>query len=174
MPRPRNRAEICFRAIDCIGGMKKHVRAKLNNRGVTIAEAVVAMAVIIAVSAAAIACIEAFSKTSANMNGKNEAVILCENALEVFKGTDTYSSYRDIRGSFVKYTPESGGIPYNEDYPSVVVENYEIPGCTVQIDLKYNSEEQTASFSAVVRDTKNRKVFEIDEYKKAITIAAAP
>ena len=172
MPRPRNRAEICFRAIDCIGGMKKHVRAKLNKRGVTIAEAVVAMAVIIAVSAAAIACIEAFSKTSANMNGKNEAVILCENALEVFKGTDTYNSYRGIRGRFLKYTPS--GVSDYEDYPSLVVENYEIPGCTVQIDLKYNSEEQTASFSAVVRDTKNRKVFEIDEYKKAITIAAAP
>ena len=145
--------------------MKKLVRAKLNKRGISIAEAVVAMAIIIAVSLAAITCIEAFSKTSANMNGKNEAVILCENALEVFKGTGSYSEYSTVRQNFVNYTPESGEEPAEE---GKYEEKYTVTGCTVQIDLSYDSVNHTASFSAVLKDSKNHVVFNIDRYEKAV------
>ncbi len=150
--------------------MKRRGKTKLNKRGVTIAEAVVAMAVIIAVSAAAITCIEAFSKTSANMNGKNEALIIAENALEVFKGTDDYSDYRRIRRDFVQTNPTVSDVPVDEKYPDVVVENYEVSGCTVEIDLRYDSVTGRAFFSAVVKDAKKHTVLNIDSYEKVITV----
>ncbi len=211
--------------------MKKERKTRLNKRGLSIVEAIVAMAVIIGVSAAAISCIESFSITSANMNSKNEAVICVENALEVFKATNSYFEYRSIRGRFVRYIPEiispeyvygqplpepevpeepedpgdgadpgvdpgadpgvgegsgegsgegggsgeSGSSESPEDkykgfYPRYCEEVYEVAGCTVTIRIRYSVQDQTATFSAVVKDYKRRTVMTLDDYVKPITL----
>lgn len=58
---------------------------KKNNRGVTILEVILAMAVIMVVSVTAIMIITQFSRISSTMLSRNEVITSAENALETFK-----------------------------------------------------------------------------------------
>ncbi len=126
-------------------------------------EAVVAMAVILIVSTAAISCVESFSKSSANLNAKNEAVIVAEDLLEIFKATNNYDQYEDYRLRFIPYFPSGYG---NAGYYR---EDYTISGLTVETILDYTREGK-AVFSVSVRDAKRIEILSVKNYEKAVNV----
>lgn len=158
-------------------------KKKMNNRGVTIAEAVVAMAVIVVVSMAAMTCVESFTRSSANVCARNEALVVSETALEVFKVTDFFGftshpddvvpddSYRKLMSELVSHDFGPTSIAKNPNSVSVgddtllttdqivsrvYKEHYSVYGCDIDITIEYRKD---ASNSGV---TKNTAIFSVE------------
>lgn len=155
--------------------MLKKIRSKLNNRGVSIAEAVVAMAIIVIVSAAAMSCVEAFSRNSSNVEHKNNVIIAAENIVEIFKATDSYASYTAYRTAFLSAEPEPTPEPDPEAEPEpetpgvhTYSESYIISGNTVTADFVYNESLKTGTVTVVVTDSRGRTILSVDNYEKSI------
>ena len=130
-------------------------------------EAVVAMAVILIVSTAAISCVESFSKSSANLNAKNEAVIVAEDLLEIFKATNNYDQYKAYRERLLpSYSPSWINVP------NYIREDITISGFTVETVLVY-SNDGTAKFSVSVRDAKRIEILSVKNYEKAVSVTPA-
>ena len=70
---------------------------KKNNRGVTILEVILAMAVIMVVSVTAIMIITQFSRISSTMLSRNEVITSAENALETFKFAKSQKDLNKLR-----------------------------------------------------------------------------
>ncbi|MBQ7444714.1 MAG: hypothetical protein IJS71_02090 [Clostridia bacterium] len=156
------------------------LKKKMNNRGVTIAEAVVAMAVIVVVSMAAMTCVESFTRSSANVCARNEALVVSETALEVFKVTEFFGftshtedtvpddSYRKLMSELVSVEPTSiaknpnsagGDTTLNTDQIVLRVykEHYLVYGCDIDITIEYRRD---ANNGADV--TKNTAIFSVE------------
>ncbi len=137
---------------------------KMNNKGVTILEAVIAMTVIVIVSAAAISCIESFSVSSAVLNAKNETSVMVENLLEIFKATNSLEDYRNARERFVGHA--SGGCNTESNGIVTCNESFNVSGCTVDVYLRY--EENTATITIIAKDSKRITFLSIKNYEKTI------
>lgn len=171
-------------------------KKKMNNRGVTIAEAVVAMAVIVVVSMAAMTCVESFTRSSANVCARNEALVVSETALEVFKVTDFFGftshiedtvpadSYRKLMDDLVSHdfgptSIEKVGdtLLYTDQIVShVYKEHYSVYGCDIDITIEYRKDasssdvtKNTAIFSVEAKDNRGREILKIDSYEKPLT-----
>lgn len=155
-------------------------KRKMNNRGVTIAEAVVAMAVIVVVSMAAMTCVESFTRSSANVCARNEALVVSETALEVFKVTEFFGftdpgesvpadSYRKLMSELVSddfptsieknpETDDDTTVTNELDEPiqvyRVYKEHYSVYGCDIDIRIEYRQD--------LVNSDKSTAIFSVE------------
>ena len=140
---------------------------KLNKKGVTIFEAVLAMIVITAVSVSAIIVISNFSRISGSMTSANASMTVAENALECFKVAKTFEEFRSLVNTastkmFTAETWETGNAKRGSFETSD--SNY-----TVKITVIYpSSGTGEAVFSAEVLNTRGYRIFSVNEYKKAV------
>ena len=161
---------------------------KKSNRGVTIAEAMVAMLIILVVSASAVTLITAYSKQSAAMLQRGEAITIAENTLECFKVADSYIE-------FVQYMPLATNISFevaehqtsmdqrkkdpsdlSSETISVLVSEsgslvFHAPGYTITVYVLF--EEFRASYTATVISDNGEAILKIDNYIKAKRTAAS-
>lgn len=157
---------------------------KKNRRGVTIAEVMIAMLVILTVSATVVTLITAFSKSSAKLIIRTNAIALGENSFECFKATDSYSDYlrlmytvSNVKLSISNYNKITEQVPVDPLDPSqgtkteIVSESamlsYDAEKYTVRIYVTFRQEQ--AWFSAYVFDEKSTSIMTIDNYIKAIS-----
>ena len=148
--------------------MKKFkFRIESNKRGFSIVEAIVAMAVILVVSAAAITCVENFSKSSAVLNSKNEAIVVAEDALEIFKASRTYEEYCNLWSIYLgRYYTKSYGL----GVVSGSVDDFPVGGSKVWIRVNFNTNNGVAVFESTVKDNKGQTIMHIKNYEKGIPL----
>ncbi|MBQ9467977.1 MAG: prepilin-type N-terminal cleavage/methylation domain-containing protein [Clostridia bacterium] len=156
---------------------------KSNKRGVTIAEAMIAMLIILVVSASAVTLITAYSKQSSAMLQRNEALTIAENTLESFKISSSY-------GEFIKCMPMVTSLTFQEygysnqtaqravdsSDPSAGTKTVTVSesatiifqpvGFTVTVRVTF--EETRAYYSVSVRREGGEQVFDVDNYMKAL------
>ena len=124
-----------------------------NKRGISLAEAVIAMAVILLVSAAATTLITLFARSSARMTQRNEATNITENCLECFVFCD----------SKVDFDAQLGGLDYTFEVDG---NTYTIEGQDYLITMEINFGAEAATFAAEAHDRKGRSILEIPVYTR--------
>ena len=154
-----------------------------KKRGVTIPEAVVAMLIIVIVSASAITMLSSFSKQSAKMLQRNEALTLAENALECFKVSKTCAQFSSYLSSFSSeeikqqnyeyFTKKVPSDPNDPSSPKIDAFEHEAgaynvtaTGFTASFNLRFY--EDVAYCNIYVADESGRVIFRIDNYTKAV------
>ena len=130
------------------------------------------MAVVLAVSASAIICIDAFSKISARMVSRNEAVTTAENALEGFKFANSLPEFDSLVGTLSNRiierdsftNPSPGG-----DNIGRAAYTFQNTYYSVSIYVVYNYDARTATCSISVLDTEHGLfIFSVNNYTKAV------
>jgi len=124
-----------------------------NRRGISLAEAVIAMAVILVVSAAATTLITHFAAVSARMMQRNEATNIVENTLECFKYCDNRTDF-EAEVSALGYAYGVAGDVYTLEGNDYVI----------RLEVGYGAE--SATFAASVSDKKGRGILEIEPYTR--------
>ena len=132
--------------------MRRHLG---NQRGIGLAELVVAMAVIVAVSVTAMSMITRFSKLSTKMTKRNESISIAEKCMECFL-------YTDNKRDFDTWVQVVVGVDF--DITEEVLYAYEFYGYT--ITMKVNYYETYATFMANVKDENDRYIYKIPKYER--------
>ena len=154
-----------------------------RNRGVTIAEAIVAMAIILVVSGSAIVMINSYSTFSADMLVRTEALAMSENALECFKTSDSYEEFVGLLFSISdmplddpRHEVQTRTVPVDPDDPTlgtreeVVSEwgSFSYAGVGFTVNFRVTYEEGTARFSVYALDRNGQSILAVDNYMKAV------
>lgn len=126
-----------------------------RRRGATLAETVVAMAIIVTVSVTAMSLIAHFSTGSAKMQHRNEAVNIIEKAMECFK-------YADEQGEFDALLRVAGGVSYEKTDGLV----YKVQGEDYSVEFRVSYGPYMATFMAIARDSSNRTILSVPRYEK--------
>lgn len=124
-----------------------------NKRGISLAEAVIAMAVILIVSATATTLVTYFARISARMTQRNEATDITQNSFECFAFCDTKADF-DAKLTWLDYAFD------NED------DVYTLEGNDYTITMTIHFGEQYATFAAEAHDKKGRGILEIPLYTR--------
>ena len=144
-------------------------------------------------------CVESFTRSSANVCARNEALVVSETALEVFKVTEFFGftshtedtvpddSYRKLMSELVSVEPTSiaknpnsagDDTTLNTDWilSRVYKEHYLVYGCDIDITIEYRIDidradvtKNTAKFSVEAKDNRGREILKIDSYEKPLT-----
>lgn len=150
----------------------------------TIAEAMLAMMIILVVSAAMVALITAFSKSSSKLIIRTNAIALGENSFECFKATNSYADYvrllysvSDLEPSISNYNKQTEQVQIDPLDPSkgtkteIVSESailsYNAEKYAVRIYVTFRKEQ--AWFSVYVFDEKTTSILSIENYIKTIS-----
>ena len=154
-----------------------------RNRGVTIAEAMIAMAIILVVSGSAVVMINSYSTFSANMLARTEALAMSENALECFKTSDSYEEFvgllfsiSDMPIADPMHETQTVTVPVDEDDPSlgtreeVVSEwgSFSYAGVGFTVSFRVTYEEKSARFSVYALDRNGQPILTVENYTKAV------
>ena len=124
-----------------------------NRRGISIAEAVIAMAVILIVSATATTLVTYFARVSARMSQRNEATDITDNCFECFAFCDTRLDF-DAHLEGLGYTFAVDG------------DAYSLEGNDYIITMTIHFGDEAATFAADVHDKKGRSILEIPVYTR--------
>lgn len=131
-------------------------RGILRNRlGATLAEAVVAMAIIVTVSITAMGLITRFSTSSAKMVHRNEAVNITEKSMECFKYASEQAEFDTLLKNYA-----------NVDYSKQDASTYHIEGVDYTVELRVIYTTNSAMFMAIARDSNNRTIISVPRYEK--------
>ncbi len=149
---------------------------KLNKRGVSIFETLIAMAVILAVTVTAITIVSNFSRISGSMLSHSEALTSAENALEAFKYADSLGEFDSLmyRVSTGMFTKDTFDLPqkteeglYTRGY-AIYTKGDGYYSVRIRVVYTYTSESGTALFSAEVTSASGVTIYSVDNYRKAV------
>lgn len=144
--------------------MNKHISFK-TKRGITITEVIVAMLIIVVVSAVSIGMVSGYTNSSDRMMGMNNAASLCSNVREMFMYADSEEEFEELL-SVVADIEIS-----NSENPNVYVFNEE--AYSGYFLVSYTEGEKgviTARFSALLNDMNNRTFLETNEITRTIVL----
>ena len=147
---------------------------KLNNRGVSMAECMIAMAIVVAVSAAAVSTITHFSKISAKMMIRNNAVTMAESTLECFKFAENYYEFnrslyiiqdQEYDRKVYEETKDEETGEYTYQYAYYMMQAY---GYSVVLRVTYDYNNGTARIDINASDENFEELYSIDNFAKAV------
>ena len=133
-----------------------------SRKGIGLTEAIVAMAIIVTVSVAAMGIVTRFATNTADSLNQNEAITIVDNALECFKYCNSQSEFyaQVFRTMGVLDWPDPDGTVYT--YKGIV-------GYIVVVKVTYTYGPHMAQFMAYVRkESNNRTVYSIPGYVKRV------
>lgn len=112
------------------------MRKRLSRKAMSLAEVVVAMAIILVVSASAASLVAYFTTAATRMTYRNEAVKLAENCLECFVYADSYAAFEEaVEGKLgVTFVDDEGVYTYaTDDYTVRYTISYGPTSATMEI-----------------------------------------
>lgn len=119
----------------------KHIK---NKRGITIAECVIAMAVILVVSIAATSTIRLSTRNTAQDLKTTEARVAVSNALEIFKISNTPKVFCESFGSY--FSESNFAFQNNPTAETDVVYNYTKTDGNITTEILYKYVNATSTF----------------------------
>lgn len=134
-------------------------RCFMNKRGMTVAEVIIAIAVISVVTVSALSLVLYSENTALAAQYKTEAQYFALDALECFRvsaDADEFESAMDFRGGYTVAEDVTGGYIYK-------LEN---GGYVAIVTLSYGEEGQRPAFSITVRNGDGDVVSEIIDFRK--------
>ena len=136
------------------------MRILRTRKGVGLTEAIVAMAIIVVVSVAAMGIVTRFATNTADSLNQSTAINIADNALECFK-------YCNSQAEFYTHAFRTMGVTDWPDADGYVYTYKGITGYTVVVKTVYTYSPHVAMFSASVRKSgNNRVVYSIVNYTK--------
>ena len=134
-------------------------RRFMNKKGMTVAEVIIAIAVISVVTVSALSLVLYSENTALTAQYKTEAQYFALDALECFRvsaDADEFESAMDFRGGYTAVDDVTGGYIYK-------LEN---GGYVAIVTLSYSEGEQRSKFSITVRNADGDAVAEIIDFRK--------
>ena len=129
------------------------MRRLLGKKGISLAETIIAMAVVLIVSASATATVGYFASISNRMVQRNEATTIAENSMACFTYADNLTDFENLLADKVASFDKEGSVyTYQGDH------------YTVQLTVVYGAD--TATIAIDAHDDKERDILTVPLYER--------
>jgi|GEM_PF-2161625 len=150
---------------------------KKNNRGISLAETIIAMTVILVVSATASGLITRYLSASSKMMNRYDAVSMSESVIECFDFSETYNEFNRAIIMIPDNSIERKGYSDNKivvNEEEIIKTQYAVYDCstsgyTMTITVTYNYENGVATLSIHVEDADKTEIYALYGYSRSVS-----